>query len=97
MKRFSLGFGQQMQQPQQQVLPPNPNEALLTSVYKCNIFGDERDQIIGNWNMLQAFWGHGKGTMSNQLELFVFRQLRERVTELVGTLYRLLRSKRTSF
>ncbi|XKL68867.1 hypothetical protein PGB90_006636 [Kerria lacca] len=58
---FGQGFGQQGQLQQQQQTPPHPNEALLTSVYKCNIFGDERDQIIGNWNLLQAFWGTGKG------------------------------------
>ncbi|KAK7574440.1 hypothetical protein V9T40_011631 [Parthenolecanium corni] len=53
------GFGVNAQQ--QQTGPTNPNEAILTSVYKCNIFGDERDQILGNWNLLQAFWGTGKG------------------------------------
>ncbi len=58
---MNSGFGQQTQQ--QQTAPLNPNEALLTSVYRCNIFGDERDQIIGNWNLLQAFWGTGKGIL----------------------------------
>ena len=67
---FVLGFGQQVQpqqqQQQQQPVFANPNEALLTSVYRCNIFGDERDQIIGNWNLLQAFWGTGKGKHINR-------------------------------
>lgn len=25
------------------------------------IYGDERDAVIGKWNQLQALWGHGKG------------------------------------
>lgn len=67
-----VGFGQatqaqQQQQQQQQALPSNPNETLLTSVYACNIFGDERDQIIANWNLLQAFWGTGKGKFIGKL------------------------------
>ncbi|XP_065216251.1 nuclear pore complex protein Nup54 [Planococcus citri] len=59
---FGQGFGQQtQQQQQQQAVPANPNDILCASVYKCNIFGDERDQIIGHWNLLQALWGTGKG------------------------------------
>lgn len=66
---FLSGFGQTAQ-PQQQTAPANPNEALLTSVYSCNIFGDERDQIIGNWNLLQALWGTGKGILKFYYQIF---------------------------
>ncbi|KAF2900896.1 hypothetical protein ILUMI_05301 [Ignelater luminosus] len=33
----------------------------LASVLAINLFGDERDNILKKWNMLQACWGTGKG------------------------------------
>lgn len=33
----------------------------LASFYAINVFGDERDDILKKWNMLQASWGTGKG------------------------------------
>lgn len=71
-ERSYSGFGQQTQQQQQQAVPTNPNDILITSVYKCNIFGDERDQIIGNWNLLQAFWGTGKGKWNIKIPIGFF-------------------------
>ncbi|KAK9736627.1 Nup54 C-terminal interacting domain [Popillia japonica] len=41
------------------------NQQVLTSIYAINIYGDERDNIIKKWNMLQACWGIGKGYYSN--------------------------------
>ena len=34
---------------------------MLASVLHINIFGDERDEVLKKWNMLQACWGTGKG------------------------------------
>lgn len=31
----------------------------MNAVLKCNIFGDERDQILTEYNFLQAKWGFG--------------------------------------
>ena len=57
-------FGQ-TQQSQQTGVPgtqaPNALDAFYNSVFNCNIFGDERDQILAKWNLLQALWGVGKG------------------------------------
>lgn len=61
------GFGQ-TQQPQQPGIAglqaPNALDAFYNSVFNCNIFGDERDQILAKWNLLQALWGVGKGYYS---------------------------------
>ncbi|KAJ0181046.1 hypothetical protein K1T71_003131 [Dendrolimus kikuchii] len=50
-------FGQAQQQQQQG--PVSANEALRASVYNCCVFGDERDQVLAKWNLLQAKWGTG--------------------------------------
>ena len=34
---------------------------MLQSTIYCNVYGDERDAILGRWNVLQAAWGTGKG------------------------------------
>lgn len=41
------------------------NQEVLTSIYAINIYGDEKDNIIKKWNMLQASWGTEKGCYSN--------------------------------
>jgi nuclear pore complex protein Nup54 len=65
------GFQQQQQQqplfqPQQQVQQqqqPQQNSEmanLCTAVTACAVFGDDRDALMGRWNLLQASWGVGK-------------------------------------
>ncbi|XP_022910266.2 nucleoporin p54 [Onthophagus taurus] len=39
----------------------NKLQQTLASFYAINVFGDERDDILKKWNMLQACWGTGKG------------------------------------
>ncbi|XP_047514283.1 probable nucleoporin Nup54 isoform X1 [Pieris napi] len=56
-------FGQQQQPQQQQQQPQGPtnaHEALVAAVFNCNVFGDERDQVLAKWNLLQAQWGTGQ-------------------------------------
>uniref|UniRef100_A0A1B6DMA8 Nucleoporin Nup54 alpha-helical domain-containing protein n=1 Tax=Clastoptera arizonana TaxID=38151 RepID=A0A1B6DMA8_9HEMI len=64
-------FGQGLNQPQQQQQPNNQAnsalEVLSSSIFKVNIFSDERDQVLKEWNLLQAFWGFGKGYYSPNL------------------------------
>lgn len=58
-------FGQPQQQQQlQQQQPTNPIEQLYHAVLHCSVFGDERDNILARWNMLQASWGIGKAFFS---------------------------------
>lgn len=47
----------QQQQPQQG--PTSAQEALVAAVFNCCVFGDERDQVLAKWNLLQAQWGTG--------------------------------------
>ncbi|XP_053600804.1 probable nucleoporin Nup54 [Plodia interpunctella] len=54
---------QQLPQPQQQG-PTNAHEALVAAVFNCSVFGDERDQVLAKWNLLQAQWGTGKAYYS---------------------------------
>ena len=64
----SFGFGQQQpslfqtaQQSQQQQQPqPSETDLIDFAVYACNVFGDDRDDVLRRWNMLQACWGVGK-------------------------------------
>ncbi|CAH0747548.1 unnamed protein product [Diatraea saccharalis] len=54
-------FGQQVQQQQQQSQgPTTAHEALVAAVFNCCVFGDERDQVLAKWNLLQAQWGTGQ-------------------------------------
>ncbi|KAJ2946543.1 hypothetical protein O0L34_g12598 [Tuta absoluta] len=58
-------FGQpQQQQQQQQQGPSSAQEALVAAVFNCCVFGDERDQVLAKWNLLQAQWGTGKAYYS---------------------------------
>ncbi|XP_075987086.1 putative nucleoporin Nup54 [Anticarsia gemmatalis] len=50
---------QQQQQPQQQG-PSSAHEALVAAVFNCCVFGDERDQVLAKWNLIQAKWGTGQ-------------------------------------
>ncbi|XP_049942523.1 probable nucleoporin Nup54 [Schistocerca serialis cubense] len=57
-------FSQPQQQQsflQQQQAPLKGEEAIARAVYFVQIFGDERDQVLAKFNMLQALWGCGKG------------------------------------
>ncbi|CAG5042061.1 unnamed protein product [Parnassius apollo] len=62
----TTGFGQQPQQPQQQQQqgPATAHEALVAAVFNCCVFGDERDQVLAKWNLLQAQWGTGQAYYS---------------------------------
>ncbi|BES93499.1 nucleoporin [Nesidiocoris tenuis] len=66
---LGTGFGQQ--QPQQTQTAANAqqseNEQVLNSVLNCCMFGDEKDQVLAQWNLLQACWGTGKGYYNTQL------------------------------
>ncbi|XP_034824084.1 probable nucleoporin Nup54 [Maniola hyperantus] len=58
-------FGQQQPQQQQQPQgPTNAHEALIAAVFNCCVFGDERDQVLAKWNLLQAQWGTGQAYYS---------------------------------
>ncbi|XP_063245053.1 probable nucleoporin Nup54 isoform X2 [Bacillus rossius redtenbacheri] len=65
-------FGQPQPQPQQPQI--NPEEALYNAVTNCNIYGDERDSTLVQWNQLQAFWGVGKGYYSTTAPPVEFTQ-----------------------
>ncbi|XP_059061208.1 LOW QUALITY PROTEIN: probable nucleoporin Nup54 [Achroia grisella] len=61
----STAFGQQQQQLQQQQQgPTTAHEALVAAVFNCSVFGDERDQVLAKWNLLQAQWGTGQAYYS---------------------------------
>lgn len=51
---------QLQQQQQQQQGPTTAYEALVAAVFNCSVFGDERDQVLAKWNLLQAQWGTGQ-------------------------------------
>ncbi|CAD0195613.1 unnamed protein product [Chrysodeixis includens] len=62
-----FGQPQQQQQQQQQVQqagPSSAHEALVAAVFNCNVFGDERDQVLAKWNLIQAMWGIGQAYYS---------------------------------
>ncbi|XP_039289156.1 probable nucleoporin Nup54 isoform X1 [Nilaparvata lugens] len=63
-----LGQTQQQQLQQQQLLAAGGggthSDAVCSSVLNCHVFGDERDQVLAKWNLLQALWGTGKGYYS---------------------------------
>lgn len=43
---------------------PDAKSQQIASFYAINVFGDERDEILKKWNLLQACWGTGKGYFS---------------------------------
>ncbi|RVE43520.1 hypothetical protein evm_011854 [Chilo suppressalis] len=57
---FGQQTQQQQQQQQQQQGPTTAHEALVAAVFNCCVFGDERDQVLAKWNLLQAQWGTGQ-------------------------------------
>ncbi|XP_012349214.1 nuclear pore complex protein Nup54 isoform X2 [Apis florea] len=61
---FGSGLSQtqpQFQQQQQQQQTANTlSEALYNAVFNCQLYNDERDNIIARWNLIQALWGTGK-------------------------------------
>ncbi|KAF6205805.1 hypothetical protein GE061_019979 [Apolygus lucorum] len=65
---LSTGFGQPQQQQQQPAnLQPSEVEQVTNSVFNCCMFGDEKDQVLAQFNLLQACWGTGKGYYNPQL------------------------------
>ncbi|XP_076674726.1 nuclear pore complex protein Nup54 isoform X2 [Andrena cerasifolii] len=69
------GFGTGLTQPhqqqpfqqQQQLQQQSANtisEALYNAVFNCQLYNDERDNIIARWNLIQALWGTGKAYYS---------------------------------
>ncbi|CAL7947897.1 unnamed protein product [Xylocopa violacea] len=68
------GFGTGLQQPQQPFQQQQPlqqqqttntiSEALYNAVFNCQLYNDERDNIIARWNLIQALWGTGKAYYS---------------------------------
>lgn len=44
---------------------PDAKAQQVASFYGINVFGDERDEILKKWNLLQACWGTGKGYFSS--------------------------------
>ncbi|KAJ8680828.1 hypothetical protein QAD02_016615 [Eretmocerus hayati] len=66
---FGTSFAQPQQQVQQQQQQAQSNantlsEALYNAVFNCQLFGDERDNTIARWNLIQALWGTGKAYYS---------------------------------
>ncbi|KAK9306349.1 hypothetical protein QLX08_003031 [Tetragonisca angustula] len=61
---FGSGLAQNQQQFQQQQQSQQPvntiSEALYNAVFNCQLYNDERDNIIARWNLIQALWGTGK-------------------------------------
>ncbi|KAH7645742.1 nuclear pore complex protein Nup54 [Dermatophagoides farinae] len=58
-------FQTQQQQQQQQQQPSQQQQNVpLTSLFMPKIFNDDRDNIIGLFNQIQAFWGAGKAYYS---------------------------------
>eukprot|EP00096_Caligus_rogercresseyi_P009135 TRINITY_DN3049_c0_g1_i2.p1 TRINITY_DN3049_c0_g1~~TRINITY_DN3049_c0_g1_i2.p1 ORF type:complete len:135 (-),score=33.47 TRINITY_DN3049_c0_g1_i2:68-436(-) len=57
----------QQQQHQQQHAPvqqPQSLDLLYSSILQCSVFGDDRDGLLGRWNLLQASWGSGKAALN---------------------------------
>ncbi|KZC08218.1 PREDICTED: nuclear pore complex protein Nup54-like [Dufourea novaeangliae] len=57
-------FQQQQQQQLQQQTINTISEALYNAVFNCQLYNDERDNIIARWNLIQALWGTGKAYYS---------------------------------
>ncbi|XP_031840662.1 nuclear pore complex protein Nup54 isoform X2 [Nomia melanderi] len=57
-------FQQQHQQQLQQQTINTISEALYNAVFNCQLYNDERDNIIARWNLIQALWGTGKAYYS---------------------------------
>ncbi|XP_076280367.1 nuclear pore complex protein Nup54 isoform X2 [Lasioglossum baleicum] len=57
-------FQQQQQQQLQQQTVNTISEALYNAVFNCQLYNDERDNIIARWNLIQALWGTGKAYYS---------------------------------
>ncbi|XP_076233397.1 nuclear pore complex protein Nup54 isoform X2 [Calliopsis andreniformis] len=57
-------FQQQQQQQLQQQATNTISEALYNAVFNCQLYNDERDNIIARWNLIQALWGTGKAYYS---------------------------------
>ena len=60
---FGSGLGQQPQQAVQQQQQQSGVDAVIYSTVYCNVYGDERDAVLSRWNVLQAAWGTGKGSL----------------------------------
>nr|XP_012146957.1 PREDICTED: probable nucleoporin Nup54 isoform X2 [Megachile rotundata] len=65
---FGTGLQPQQQFQQQQLQQQQPantiSEALYNAVFNCQLYNDERDNLIARWNLIQALWGTGKAYYS---------------------------------
>ncbi|CAB4069411.1 NUP54 [Lepeophtheirus salmonis] len=62
---MSFKFGTtSFQQPQQQQQQAPSLDLLYSSILQCSVFGDDRDGLLGRWNLLQASWGSGKAALN---------------------------------
>lgn len=71
--QFSFGQPQQSQQVSQQP-QPTPQQ-ILTTIFSPKLFNDERDEIIGQFNKVQAFWGTGKAYYAVNAQPFELNHL----------------------
>ncbi|XP_040574305.1 nuclear pore complex protein Nup54 [Lepeophtheirus salmonis] len=55
---------QQPQHLQQQQQQAPSLDLLYSSILQCSVFGDDRDGLLGRWNLLQASWGSGKAALN---------------------------------
>lgn len=55
----------QQQQQQQQLAANNPTDQLINAIMRVSMFGDDRDNLLARWNLLQASWGIGKAYFAN--------------------------------
>ena len=52
-------------QQQQQLAANNPTDQLINAIMRVSMFGDDRDNLLARWNLLQASWGIGKAYFAN--------------------------------
>ena len=43
----------------------NPTDQLINAIMRVSMFGDDRDNLLARWNLLQASWGVGKAFYAN--------------------------------
>ena len=60
-KIFCLPFFQA-----QQMAANNPTDQLINAIMRVSMFGDDRDNLLARWNLLQASWGIGKAYFDNR-------------------------------
>lgn len=66
---------QPQQQFQQQQFQQQTSQQITQNIFTPKIFNDERDDIIGQFNKIQAYWGTGKGYYSSSAPPVELNQL----------------------